>query len=97
MIQILRYKERREKLTIQNLIEAIERFLILLYDQTEVLYQWLTLKFEVEDILHWQCHGPRWVDVIGKQDSEACLEQLLDGLHKELWTWATVSHAPGEA
>ena len=39
MIQILRYKERREKLTIQNLIEAIERFLILLYDQTEVLNQ----------------------------------------------------------
>ena len=53
----------------------------------------MSVKVELEDVL--QCRGPRWVDVIGKQDSGACLEQLFDGLHKELWTSATVSHAPG--
>ena len=42
----------------------------------------MSVKVELEDVL--QCRGPRWVDVIGKQDSGACLEQLLDDLHKEL-------------
>jgi DNA-binding transcriptional ArsR family regulator len=58
MIQILRCKGHGKKLTIQNLVEAIERSAILLYDQTEALYHLsvtYALKVELEDILQ----GPR--------------------------------------